>query len=85
MEIKVFNTGRQYSDKGQRIAYVLIGEVVYFVDVDREIDGEIVKSIYLPVTDAWVLGRYDAGNYTSGSKWFYETLGRELLDAALNL
>lgn len=38
--INTFNTGRQYSNKGQRIAYVLLpDDRVMFADVDRNIDG----------------------------------------------
>ena len=33
-----FNTGRQYSDKGQRIAAAVHNGVVIMVDVDRGID-----------------------------------------------
>jgi hypothetical protein len=38
-EIKVFQTGRHYSDKGQRIAYMVDADNIYFVDIDRGIDG----------------------------------------------
>jgi len=37
-EIISFNTGRQYSDKGQRIAAAVHNGVVIMVDVDRGID-----------------------------------------------
>jgi hypothetical protein len=33
-----FNTGRQYSDKGQRIAAAIHNGVVIMVDIDRGID-----------------------------------------------
>ena len=39
MEIKVWNTGRRYTGHGQRIAAAQVGSGVYFVDVDRRIDG----------------------------------------------
>ena len=39
MEIKVWNTGRRYTGDGQRIAAAQVGSVVYFVDVDRRIEG----------------------------------------------
>ena len=42
MEILKFNTGREYTKNGQRIAAALQnnGDIV-FVDVDRQIDGVI--------------------------------------------
>ena len=42
METLKFNTGRQYTDKGQRIAAVLLDNGdIYFNDIDRHIDGTI--------------------------------------------
>lgn len=39
MEVKAWNTGRQYTGRGQRIAAAQVGNTVYFVDVDRNIEG----------------------------------------------
>ena len=38
MQTISFNTGRGYTDKGQRIAAKRIGERVIFVDIDRGLD-----------------------------------------------
>ena len=37
--IVTWNTDRQYSEHGQRMAATQVGDVVYFVDIDRGIDG----------------------------------------------
>jgi hypothetical protein len=68
MDIKVFQTGRQYSEKGQRIAYLIDETCIYFVDVDRGLDGKLAYSTTarLPITNRDVLALYDMGNY----KWF---------------
>ncbi len=39
MKIIVWNTGRQYTEHGQRIAAAQVGDTVYFVDIDRHIEG----------------------------------------------
>jgi hypothetical protein len=69
MQIK-FNTGRQYTSNGQRIAARLLdnGDVV-FVDADRQIEGRIavlcdrdfVASIF---NRAYVMDAYDSGAYS---------------------
>jgi hypothetical protein len=69
MQIK-FNTGRQYSINGQRIAARLLdnGDVV-FVDADRHIEGripvlcdrEFVETIF---DRAYVMDAYDSCAYT---------------------
>lgn len=41
-KIYVWNTGRQYTILGQRIAAMVVGNHVYFVDIDRGIDGQMV-------------------------------------------
>ena len=64
-EIKVFQTGRHYSEKGQRIAYLIDETCIYFVDVDRGLDGKLAYSTTarLPITNRDVLALYDNGNY----------------------
>lgn len=63
-EIKVFQTGRQYTDKGQRIAYTWDNDNIYFVDVDRGIDGVFPNLLNEEhVKSSWVLYLYDAGGY----------------------
>jgi hypothetical protein len=41
----VFNTGRQYTEAGQRIAARIVGNVVLFVDVDRGIKGLFPEAV----------------------------------------
>jgi hypothetical protein len=63
-EIKVFQTGRQYTDKGQRIAYTLDKDNIYFVDVDRGIDGVFPNTFNdESINSSWLLYMYDTGNY----------------------
>lgn len=69
MQIK-FNTGRQYTNNGQRIVARLLdnGDVV-FADADRQIEGriavlcdrEFVATIF---NRAYVMDAYDSGAYT---------------------
>jgi hypothetical protein len=76
-EIKVFQTGRHYSEKGQRIAYMVDDENIYFVDIDRGIDGRIPHCISNQenkfISQEFVLSNYDYGNY----KDFYAPHGSE--------
>ena len=90
-EIKVFQTGRHYSDKGQRIAYVVDDDNIYFSDVDRGIDGYIPHCISNQenkfVSQEFVMYSYDYGNYKDfyaphGSE--HDTLRRALRDRALH-
>jgi hypothetical protein len=63
-DIKVFQTGRHYSDKGQRIAYTWDNDNIYFVDVDRGIDGVYPNALHEKSIPHWqILGLYDHGNY----------------------
>lgn len=70
MKIHTFNTGREYTEHGQRIAWgVLVREaisgasIVAFVDVDRHISEVVrVKGHRLP-TDFDVLKQYDERAY----------------------
>ncbi len=78
MTIKTFQTGRQYTSHGQRIAYQVTQpdsgddpfvqiSTVAFYDVDRMIGG-LVNVVHFdgkPVSDKDVLDAYDAGGY----KW----------------
>lgn len=45
MKIETWNTGRRYTNAGQRIAATRIGETIYFVDLDRNLDGMFAGSI----------------------------------------
>jgi hypothetical protein len=66
-EIKVFQTGRYYSEKGQRIAYVYNDDkhALYFYDVDRGIDGTITVYNYKEdsLSKEFLMYNYDRGNY----------------------
>lgn len=75
--IKTFNTGRQYSPQGQRIAYRLASisadadvpgmdwASVEFVDIDRGVSGVLTVLLMNgeTLTDRYVLAAYDAGGY----------------------
>jgi hypothetical protein len=67
-----FNTGRGYTDKGQRVAAALLDNGdIYFVDVDRGIDGTIrsnglMKDDMLDLglfTQRSIMAAYDNGEY----------------------
>jgi hypothetical protein len=67
MDIKVFQTGRHYSDKGQRIAYTWDDNHIYFVDADRGIDGCFMNAFNEKyVSSSYLMHLYDTGNYD----WF---------------
>lgn len=75
--IKTFNTGRQYTPEGQRIAYVIVKRVevdgnfvanyVFFVDADRDVDGVVIIHGHEAdeITKQQVLKAYDDGGYGS--------------------
>jgi len=64
MDIKVFQTGRHYSEKGQRIAYTCDDDNVYFVDADRGIDGVFPNYLHEKDIPHWhLMGLYDKGGY----------------------
>jgi hypothetical protein len=52
-----FNTGRGYTDKGQRIAAKRIGDRVIFVDIDRGLD--YVTSAPCELTQRAIMRAYD--------------------------
>lgn len=58
-----FNTGRLYTNAGQRIAAMLVDGGILFVDIDRGIDGfisaERVDALGLELTPRDVLWAYD--------------------------
>ena len=84
LDIKVFQTGRHYSEKGQRIAYAWDNDYIYIVDVDRGIDGVYPNALHEKHIPHWqILGLYDHGNY----RYFERNelpLRDTLLDVALN-
>lgn len=65
-KIHTFNTGRGYTEAGQRIAFLeLPDRRAYFYDVDRGIDGVVPAPIFddEPVDARHILAMYDAGHY----------------------
>ena len=72
MDVIKFNTGRYYTDKGQRIAAALLDNGdIYFLDVDRHIDGTIMADGLTKddiigfdmFSQRGIMSAYDAGNY----------------------
>jgi len=62
MQTIKFNTGRYYTDKGQRIGAALLDSGdIYFVDIDRHIDGTI-KANDLTLDDVIDLGLFTQRN-----------------------
>lgn len=60
MKTICFNTGRPYSDQGQRITATLHDDgVVTFYDHDRMVDGEFTLRQYLPFDKEEVMNMYD--------------------------
>jgi len=75
MDTIKFKTGREYTERGQRIVARLLdnGDIV-FLDVDRDIDGVIsangfsrddVKELFF--NRSAVMDAYDNGNYGIGN------------------
>lgn len=71
MEFVRWNTGRKYTEHGQRMAAVLVDGYYYFSDIDRNIDGRFACP-YLddePTDTAYrllqstVMEAYDGGSY----------------------
>lgn len=69
-EIYAWNTGRGYSQHGQRIAAVKLSNgKVYFFDIDRQIDGVTMMPMtgaYLNVQE-FVMHAYDHQHYAYGT------------------
>ena len=67
MERIQFNTGRYYSEHGQRIVAVKHNDVIFFNDIDRGIDGmfSALDDMFGPVElcQAIVMSQYDSGAY----------------------
>lgn len=76
----VWNTGHLYTEHGQRIAAIkLPDDRVYFVDVDRNIDGSSklpMSRMYLDIKD-FVIHVYDFCEYDSGTFAFQRQTGYE--------
>jgi len=91
-KIVTFNTGRMYSDKGQRIACALLSDGrVMFADVDRNIDGITQGAIapgLMPYADlrSFVMNAYDHGalNYGTWQSSAWPQHDQEALDCLMN-
>ena len=66
--IKTWNTGRHYTEHGQRIAATAVEGGIVFLDIDRHIDGFIALArggAHVKDLRAQTQHNYDFGNYTS--------------------
>ena len=84
--IKTFNTGAQYTEHGQRIAYMTLvncndGQLVAMVDADRGIDYAL--KVQYPYDDAAVSRAY-LNNCVESGMWLTQAVKDLLLAAALN-
>ena len=87
-KIYTFNTGRMYTQHGQRIAWTVqgietddVGDIhqVAFYDIDRCLSG--VLTVHGKVNESTVLGAYDFGGYD----WLEDyDLSEKLVKAAEN-
>lgn len=63
-----WNTGRGYSEHGQRIGAVLVDHLIYFADIDRGIFGVIdADEVEVELTPMGVMRAYDNGMYNGCS------------------
>lgn len=86
--ITAWNTGRKYSQHGQRIAATLIDAGIVFVDLDRGIDGfhALDRMTWEPDSTHALMLRameaYDCGDYDSA--WEYPDAIRDCKHKAAN-
>ena len=83
MHIEHWNTGRQYSPAGQRRAAMQVGDRIYFVDIDRNIDGNVKASRFPGMMRQTVMSHYDRGEYEPWSVTFAVEERKALKAAAL--
>ena len=74
-----FNTGREYTEHGQRIAAVAVEGGIVFLDMDRGIDGLIPLANTVRDLRAQAQHGYDYGNYVSA--WEHSDTLKQLADA----
>lgn len=76
MNIRTFNTGRQYTEHGQRIAWTILRTgTVAMVDIDRSLDCILEVSAIDP-TNADVLWAYDRNVYAEWNSAEYKEFAR---------
>jgi hypothetical protein len=64
-----FNTGRRYTQQGQRIVATLHDDrVVTFMDHDRGIYGEFALGMHCSFNDTEVMHWYDSSTYKCGTR-----------------
>ncbi len=84
--MSAWNTNAPYTEEGQRMAAAKIADTVYFVDIDRGIDGTIGE-IGRPETyeiRALVDRRYILNEYSPGIRGTDEIPSRELTKVLLD-
>jgi hypothetical protein len=93
-KVRVFNTKRRYTEKGQRIAWTIVEDkdgqdYVIFVDIDRMIDGQfhlhtsrIKDDPYLG--DQLVLNQYDHNQYRCSIDYEFVEQKKAIYEAARN-
>jgi len=80
-----FNSGRWYSEKGQRIAAAQVEDKLYFIDKDRGLDGVFIVEPGSPLTQEKVMRLYDAGGYGMNfDRWGKHAAIDAILSNALN-
>lgn len=79
MNILKFNTGRSYTAAGQRIAAAEVAKRVYFVDIDRNIDGTLQEGV--PLNAREVLKAYDEYRCIDGIR-LWDAAGKVDWDAS---
>ena len=93
MDVIKFQTGREYTEHGQRIAARLLnnGDIV-FLDIDRDIDGVIsanginkkdIEDLYFNRTT--IMDCYDNGNYSWANSFDRQELMAELATIAQSI
>jgi hypothetical protein len=69
-DVLVWNTGRRYTDKGQRIAAARVPGGIVFADIDRNIDG-FIRDEHAAFTTTAIMAAYDRNSYTGESYMFH--------------
>ena len=80
MKITTWNTGRHYSEHGQRIAAAEVEGGIVFLDLDRGIDGLIPLANIARDLRTQAQHAYDYGNYDSA--WQHAETLKKLAEAA---
>jgi len=79
-EIVVWNTGRKYTEHGQRMAAKIVGNTIYVVDIDRGLDMmfPLVFAELAVERDfiAQIMAMYDKGMFVS--LWTFQSEETEL-------